>query len=116
MEEKVEDITRVDQLDKIDFDKVVDTIQSLIIKNVSFILSSYLLSNQKINSGNAFDIPFPDMQKLDGFQSYLHCFFCKFFFLDNAEEDVAWKRFSMILESGAKIYGYRVDSIHNYTY
>ena len=43
MEEKVEDITRVDQLDKVDFDKVVDTIQSLIIKNVHFIFYFLIL-------------------------------------------------------------------------
>jgi len=54
------------------------------------------------------------MQKLEGFQSIFP--FIKLLIKDNAEEDVAWKRFSMILESGAKIYGYRVDSIHTYTY
>jgi len=37
MEEKVEDLPRVDQLDKVDFDKIVDTIQSLIIKNVNLL-------------------------------------------------------------------------------
>ena len=29
------------------------------------------------------------------------------------EGDAAWKKLSTTLDAGAKIYGYRVDSLHN---
>lgn len=51
---------------------------------------------------NAFDVPFPKVKHISVFQKI--------------EDNQAWKKLSSTLESGAKIYGYRVDAICQDTY
>lgn len=78
-----------DKLKKENMDKLSDILVSMIFKN-------------KVNSKNAFDVPLPDVQKLTDFHQ--------------VTGDTSWKKLSQTLDAGAKIYGFRVDSVHNETY
>jgi len=78
-----------DKLKKENMDKISDILVTMIGKN-------------KVNSKNAFDIPLPDVEKLTDFHQ--------------ATRDTSWKKLSQTLDAGAKIYGFRVDSVHNEAY
>ncbi|KAL4482458.1 hypothetical protein ABPG72_001434 [Tetrahymena utriculariae] len=70
-------------------DKISDIIVGLLLKN-------------KINSKNAFEVPVVNVLELSDFK--------------NINTDFAWKKLSSTLDAGARIYGYRVDSLHSDTY
>jgi len=78
-----------EKLKKENMDKISDILVSMIFKN-------------KVNSKNAFDIPLPNVEKLTDFHQ--------------ATGDTSWKKLSQTLDAGAKIYGFRVDSVHNEAY
>ncbi|KAL4479235.1 hypothetical protein ABPG72_011447 [Tetrahymena utriculariae] len=60
------------------------------------ILAQMLLKN-KINKENAFEIPLPDVKNMSDFSKV---------------SEASWQKLSSSLDSGSKIYGYRVDSLH----
>jgi len=74
---------------KINMDRISDILVNMIFKN-------------KVNSKNAFEVPFPNVEDLSDFRQ--------------ASGDTSWKKLSQTLDAGAKIYGFRVDSVHNETY
>ena len=55
----------------------------------------------KINTQNAFNVPMINIQQLQAYQ------------LNN---DEGWKKISSAIEVQSKIYGFRVDSLHNESY
>ena len=57
-----------------------------------------LLLYNKINSKNAFDVDNAFLEQLP--------------MILNQEEEASWQRASATLDASAKIYGYRVDSVH----
>lgn len=67
--------------------------------NVFFIVYSFL---QKINLKNAFDV---NVEFLESISKLL-----------NKKEDNSWQKASASLDATAKIYGYRVDSVHTETF
>ncbi|EAS02428.3 condensin complex subunit 2 (macronuclear) [Tetrahymena thermophila SB210] len=60
------------------------------------ILAQMLLKN-KINKENAFEIPLPDVKNMSDFAKV---------------SEASWQKLSSSIDSGSKIYGYRVDSLH----
>ncbi|KRX04476.1 hypothetical protein PPERSA_06029 [Pseudocohnilembus persalinus] len=71
-------------------DKLANVVLSMILKN-------------KITAKNAFDVPIPDCKNLSDY--------------NNIEQgESGWKKISSTLGVAAKIYGYRVDQVHNQTY
>ncbi|KRX10294.1 hypothetical protein PPERSA_09678 [Pseudocohnilembus persalinus] len=88
--------------DEDNHDYNVDDVQKNQASNhdkLSQIVHGLLLKN-KINAKNAFEIPVPNVQNLTDFTN---------------EGDFTWKVLSTTLESGAKIYGYRVEWLHSET-
>ena len=57
-----------------------------------------MLLKNKINQNNAFEVPLVEIIKMKAF---------------NQTDDEGWKRISSAVEVKTKIYGYRVDSLHN---
>jgi len=53
-----------------------------------------MIQKNKITTRNAFEIPMPNVLKLDEFR----------------QKDADWKKLSTTLNASAKIYGYRVES------
>jgi len=89
LEINLDDKQAKERLNHENMDKISDVVVTMIFKN-------------KINQKNAFDIPLPDATQLTDFQQ--------------ASGDTSWKKLSQTLDAGAKIYGYRVDSVHTETY
>ena len=63
------------------------------------------LSNlKKINAKNAFDVDY--FGSIDDMKA----------FLAQQKDDKKWIKSGQIIDTGAKVYGYRVDNVHNETY
>ena len=65
--------------------------------------SNYILNHkQKINAKNAFDV---NVEFLESISNLL-----------NKNEETYWQKASASLDASAKIYGFRVDSVHSETF
>lgn len=61
---------------------------------------------KKINAKNAFDFDYFASIGEGGVEA----------FLAGQKDDKKWIRSGQIVDTGAKVYGYRVDNVHNETY
>lgn len=81
----------------------------LVFHNITWFLSFCL---QKINATNAFEVPLVNVREMSDFLSNLN--FQTLSFKSRIDQDGnSWKNLSTALESTAKVYGFRVDSVFN---
>lgn len=66
-----------------------------------------LTQDKKVNKDNAFDIALTDTIGIENMRS---------FFSHNEKNETKWPRAGEALAAGAKIYGYRVDNVHQDAY
>ena len=59
---------------------------------------------QKINAKNAFEVDY--FQNIDDFKK----------FISEQDPGKKWIKSGQVVDTGAKVYGYRVDNVHNETY
>ena len=59
---------------------------------------------KKVTAKNAFDIDY--FSNIEDVQA----------FIASQKDDKKWIRSGQIVDTGAKVYGYRVDNVHNETY
>ena len=59
---------------------------------------------QKINAKNAFEVDY--FADVDDFKK----------FISTQKPEQKWVRSGQVVDTGAKVYGYRVDNVHNETY
>lgn len=88
------------QANLFEFEQLSENAVELIFNNVCMLYIFILF--QKINAKNAFDVNVDYLEKLPN--------------LLKRNEETSWQKASASLDASAKIYGYRVDSVHTETY